>query len=175
MTALLGAVPPRYNCSYTNVDLDTYFAMARGNKDVPAMEMTKWFDTNYHYIVPEFTAATKFAVSSQKLFDDVKAAQAMGFTPRPVLVGPVTYLMLGKSKEENMDVLSLLPRLLPVYQDILKQLKTMGVEWVQIDEPILATDITEPVRRAFADAYAVLGGVVETGLWLHISKGCVII
>ena len=157
MTALLGAVPSRYQWAGGNVDMQTYFAMARGDKNNPAMEMTKWFDTNYHYIVPEFDAATSFAISTSKIFDETAEAMALGFTPVPVLIGPVTYLSLGKGKD-GIDPLALLPALLPVYRDILMRLRVQGVKWVQIDEPILVTDITEAQRDALKKAYAELAG-----------------
>lgn len=157
MTSLLGAVPPRYNWAGDTVDMNTYFAMARGNDAAPAMEMTKWFDTNYHYIVPEFSAATSFRVSTTKIFDEVVEAKALGLTPRPVLIGPVTYLSLGKSKD-GTDPLALLPKLLPVYRQILMTLAGQGVEWVQIDEPILALDISPAQADALKSAYATLGG-----------------
>jgi 5-methyltetrahydropteroyltriglutamate--homocysteine methyltransferase len=157
MTALLGAVPPRYNWLNDMVDLNTYFAMARGNSATPAMEMTKWFDTNYHYIVPEFSAATNFRISTTKIFDEVMEAVALGITPRPVLIGPVTYLSLGKSKDGS-NPLDLLPKILPVYRQILNQLGHMGIKWVQIDEPILVTDITPEQESAFKKSYETLSG-----------------
>jgi len=157
MTSLLGAVPPRYNWAGSNVDMHTYFAMARGNATTQAMEMTKWFDTNYHYIVPEFSADTKFAISTTKIFDEVAEAKALGLNPRPVLIGPVTYLSLGKSKD-GTDPLLLLPKLLSVYRQILMTLVGQGVEWVQMDEPILALDITQAQAEALKSAYTTLCG-----------------
>lgn len=157
MTCLLGAVPSRYNWSGDDVDLNTYFSMARGNATTPAMEMTKWFDTNYHYIVPEFASDTTFKIASTKVFDEVAVAKSMGFTPRPVLIGPVTYLSLGKAKDGS-DPLSLLPRILPVYRKILMTLAAMGVEWVQMDEPILVTDISDAQREAIKESYKTLCG-----------------
>lgn len=157
LTSLLGAVPPRYNWTGETVDMGTYFSMARGNETAPAMEMTKWFDTNYHYIVPEFSSATSFRISTSKIFDEVAEAKALGLTPRPVLIGPVTYLSLGKSKD-GMDPLSLLPKLLPVYRQILMTLASQGVEWVQMDEPVLALDISPAQVEALKTAYATLGG-----------------
>jgi 5-methyltetrahydropteroyltriglutamate--homocysteine methyltransferase len=157
MTSLLGAVPPRYNWAGSTVDMNTYFAMARGNATTPAMEMTKWFDTNYHYIVPEFYAETKFAILTTKIFDEVAEAKALGLTPRPVLIGPVTYLSLGKSKD-GTDPLLLLPKLLSVYRQILMTLAGQGVEWVQMDEPILALDITPAQAEALKSAYKTLCG-----------------
>lgn len=157
MTALLGAVPPRYKWSGDAVDMATYFSMARGNAKTPAMEMTKWFDTNYHYIVPELTAATQFRISTRKIFDEVAEAKALGVMPRPVLIGPVTYLSLGKSKD-GTSPLDLLSKILPVYRQILIKLAEQGVEWVQMDEPILALDISAAQESAFRTAYATLVG-----------------
>ena len=147
MSALLGVIPSRYNFNGEKVDLPTYFAMARGNDSVTAMEMTKWFDTNYHYIVPEFDTDTTFKISSDKIFDETSEAQALGVTVRPVLVGPVTYLTLGKAKDGS-NPLDLLPKILPVYAEILARLKSMGVEWVQIDEPILVMDLSNEQKSA---------------------------
>lgn len=157
LTCLLGAVPPRYNWSGDTVDLNTYFSMARGNATTPAMEMTKWFDTNYHYIVPEFSAETSFRISTTKLFDEVVEAKMLGLTPRPVLIGPVTFLSLGKSKDGS-DPLLLLPKLLPIYRQILMTLAGQGVEWVQMDEPILALDITAAQSEALRITYETLVG-----------------
>lgn len=154
MTALLGAVPARYNWTGDRVDIDTYFAMARGSATAPAMEMTKWFDTNYHYIVPEFDNNTNFKLSGSKLFDDVAEARAEGVFARPVLIGPITYLSLGKAK--GMDPMDLLPKLIPVYADILQRLVRESVLWVQIDEPILCLDLTDKQRAGFKAAYAEL-------------------
>lgn len=154
MTALLGCVPARYNWTGEKVDLDTYFAMARGNADAPAMEMTKWFDTNYHYIVPEFDAHTTFRVAATKLFDEVTEARAEGFFARPVLIGPLTYLMKGKAR--GIDALELLPKLIPVYVEILQKLAREGVLWVQIDEPVLTLDLSDKQRAAFQTAYTAL-------------------
>jgi len=160
--ALLGAVPARYGFAGGNVDADTYFAMARGGregslKDVPAMEMTKWLDTNYHYIVPELDAATKFALSSTKIFDEFAEAKAAGITTRPVLVGPVSFLLLGKMKDGG-DALSLLPKILPVYKEILAKLKSQGAEWIQMDEPVLGLELNGKQRDALMSAYTELSG-----------------
>jgi 5-methyltetrahydropteroyltriglutamate--homocysteine methyltransferase len=157
--ALTGAVPARYKFSGGNVDLKTYFAMARGAQgdglDVVAMEMTKWFDTNYHYIVPEFQAGQKFALSSRKPVDEFNEAKALGITTRPVLLGPVTFLMLGKM-QNNGNALSLLDNLLPVYQQVLRDLAAAGAQWVQIDEPYLNMDLSAEAQAAYTKAYALL-------------------
>lgn len=159
-SALVGAVPARYGWNGSTVDLDTYFAMARGvqggGKDVTAMEMTKWFDTNYHYIVPEFTEDQTFRLSSSKPVDEFTEAKKLGIATKPVLIGPVTYLLLGKTKREGFDRTSLLDRLLPVYADAIQQLASAGAQWVQIDEPCLALDRTAAEREAFRTAYGFL-------------------
>ncbi len=162
MSALLGVVPPRYEWAGGEVDLDTYFRMARGmaptGKTTTACEMTKWFDTNYHYIVPEFVAGQTFKIARRKLFDEVAEAQALGLQAKPVLVGPLTYLWLGKVKGEHFDKLKLLDSLLPVYVDILKQLKAQGCDWVQIDEPALVLDLPADWKAAYMRAYQTLAG-----------------
>jgi 5-methyltetrahydropteroyltriglutamate--homocysteine methyltransferase len=163
--AMVGAVPSRYGASTGKIVLRTYFAMARGFQgkpangaaghpvDVPAMEMTKWFDTNYHYIVPEFEAGQSFQVASLKPVEEFLEAKALGIQTRPVLLGPVSFLLLGKSKEPSLHPLSLLNRLLPVYADILQRLENVGAEWVQMDEPCLALELTPAALSAFASAY----------------------
>jgi 5-methyltetrahydropteroyltriglutamate--homocysteine methyltransferase len=155
--ALVGAVPPRYGWKGDRVDLDTFFAMARGSqgkgRDVTAMEMTKWFDTNYHYIVPEFERGQAFRLASTKPVDEYREAQALGIDTTPVLVGPVTFLLLGKTKGAKGDRLALLDSLLPVYAEVLAQLAAAGATWVQLDEPCLALDRTEAERAAYRRAY----------------------
>ena len=145
---LLGAVPDRYNWQGDDVDLKTYFAMARGSQtkelDVSALEMTKWFDTNYHYLVPELKSDQKFKISSQKPFEEFKEAQSAGYKTKPVLLGPITFLLLSKSTE-GKNTLDLLDNLLPVYLDIVKKLNDLGAEWIQIDEPIFVKDLDEGV------------------------------
>jgi 5-methyltetrahydropteroyltriglutamate--homocysteine methyltransferase len=145
--------------------LDTLFAMARGasvaccgehSKAQYAQELTKWFDTNYHYLVPEFSADQRFLLSWEQLFDEVDEALALGHKVKPVLIGPLTYLWLGKSKGDDFDKLDLLERLLPVYGEILGRLARKGVEWVQIDEPILTLDLPQAWKSAFERAYHIL-------------------
>ncbi len=152
MACLLGVVPERYNWSGGNVDLDTYFAMARGNAKTPAMEMTKWFDTNYHYIVPELAENQPFKLSSTKVFDEFTEAKALGIAARPVLVGPLTFLKLSK-KKGDWDRLDLLSNLVAAYVEILKKLQSQGAEWVQIDEPYLALDLEDKYKDAYRTAY----------------------
>lgn len=158
MTALLGAVPARFNVGKEEVGLDLYFAMARGTDNQPAMEMTKWFDTNYHYIVPEFNVHTKFCIASSQLFKEVAEAKMLGIVPKVVLIGPLTYLYLGKETEPGFNRLDLLPNLLFVYRDILTRLTSLGVEWVQIDEPVLALDLDDVWLCGLDQAYVALHG-----------------
>ena len=163
--AMVGVVPPRYAWKGPEVDLPTYFAMARGvarkrgQADVSAMEMTKWFDTNYHYIVPEFTKGQEFSLGSVKPVSEFLEAQARGIATRPVLLGPVSFLLLGKAKELAFDPLLLLDRVLPIYDEVLRKLAEVGASWVQVDEPMLALDTREETRRAFRSAYQKLAGV----------------
>ena len=152
-TLMLGAVPARFG---TGADLSTYFAMARGTKDAPAMEMTKWFDTNYHYIVPEFTEGMTLQLASTKPLDEFLEAKALGIKTRPVLVGPVTWLALGKAKTPGFDPLTLLPQVIAAYGDLLRQLADAGASWVQIDEPILARDLSEAEADALKSTYGAL-------------------
>lgn len=165
MSATLGVVPPRFGWTGGDVDLDTYFRMARGTAPTGtpayACEMTKWFDTNYHYIVPEFQPDQAFRLSSTRLFDQVAEARALGHTVKPVLIGPLTYLWLGKTKGGNTDRLALLERILPVYREILQRLQGLGVDWVQIDEPALALDLPRAWLDAYPRAYAALEGPVK--------------
>ncbi|HEX4599954.1 MAG TPA: 5-methyltetrahydropteroyltriglutamate--homocysteine S-methyltransferase [Gemmatimonadales bacterium] len=158
--ALVGAVPKRYGWTGGPVDLDTYFAMARGvqqrGRDVTALEMTKWFDTNYHYIVPEFEPGQAFHLSSSKPVDEFLEAQALGLKTKPVLIGPVTFLLLGKTRTARFDRLALLDALLPVYAEALSRLAAAGASWVQLDEPCLVLDRTPAERAAFVRAYRFL-------------------
>ena len=161
-----GAVPARF-IGVGNTALDRKFAMARGTGDVPAMEMTKWFDTNYHYIVPELDAQTVFSLSDAAPVDAWLEASAIGIDTRPVLVGPVTFLSLSKTKD-NSDALNLLDRLLPAYQELLKKLAQAGASAVQLDEPILATDLSASQREAFRVAYRALADATS-GLDLTVA------
>lgn len=158
-TALLGAVPARFGAVGDRVTLPQYFAMARGTQDAQAMEMTKWFDTNYHYIVPEFTNDQTFRLSSLKPVEEFLEARAQGIHTRPVLLGPVTWLSLGKAKDAGLDPLAFLPAILPIYAEILTRLAAAGADWVQVDEPVLVTDLSPVQVRAFRHAYAELAGL----------------
>ncbi len=156
--ALVGAVPSRYRWDGESVDLDTYFAMARGAQreglDVTALEMTKWFDTNYHYLVPELTPGQAFHLASTKPFDEFEQARALGILTKPVLLGPVSFLLLGKSRVDGFDPLDMLDRLLPVYRQVIAGLAERGAQWIQLDEPCFAQDRTDRERAALARAYA---------------------
>lgn len=156
MTAALGAVPSRFGHSGGPVSLDTVFAMARGTDRAEAMEMTKWFDTNYHYIVPEFHDHQRFALSSRKAVEEFREAKAIGIHTRPVLIGPTTYLSLGKAKGAGLDPLTLIDAVLPVYVDLLGELREAGADWVQIDEPALVLDLTQTQHAALETSYEVL-------------------
>ncbi len=163
MSFTLGHLPERVR-GFQGNELDNYFRVARGRSarstendrgccgEVAAGEMTKWFDTNYHYIVPEFTADTQFKLDASRLLEQLVEARAQGVKAKPVIIGPVTYLAIGKSKDES-DRLALLPRLLPVYAELLGLLAMHGVEWVQIDEPILVTELDAEWQHAFNIAY----------------------
>ena len=156
---MVGAVPSRFDGETTATD--TYFAMARGDveKNIPAMEMTKWFDTNYHYLVPELHEGQTFRLCSNKPIDEFVEARELGIHTRPVLLGPVSFLLLGKSHQPGFDNLSLLDSLLPVYEEVIVKLVEAGADWIQIDEPCLATDLDEPARAAFGRAYERLAAV----------------
>ncbi|OZB19125.1 MAG: 5-methyltetrahydropteroyltriglutamate--homocysteine S-methyltransferase [Hyphomonas sp. 34-62-18] len=169
-SCMVGAIPAIYGWSGGEVSLATYFAMARGSHGgddegcahghsghghgAPAQEMTKWFDTNYHYMVPEFGKGQTFALSSRKPIDEYLEAKSLGVETRPVLVGPVSFLKLGKSRDGG-DPISLIESLLPVYVEVLRELAAHGAEWVQIDEPCLVLDLDDAARAAFVHAYEV--------------------
>ncbi len=163
MSFTLGNLPERVQGFHGDA-LDNYFRVARGRSaqsapetapccsGVAAGEMTKWFDTNYHYIVPEFTAATEFKLDAARLLEQLAEAKAQGVAAKPVIIGPVTYLWLGKAKDDSHK-LELLPKLLPIYVELLETLAAAGVEWVQIDEPILVTELDAVWQDAFNTAY----------------------
>lgn len=165
--ALLGAIPQRFGWTGGEVDWGTYFAMARGAGSLArnyggataAMEMTKWFDTNYHHLVPEFYPGQKFHLSSSKPLDEFREAKALDIETVPVLLGPLSFLLLGKARDANaqeFNPLVLLPDLLPVYDSLLRQLAGLGARWVQFDEPVLSTDLSEASLALFEPAYAQL-------------------
>jgi len=159
--AMLGAVPRRFAWSGSAVDLATYFAMARGTDEIPPMDMTKWFDTNFHFIVPEFEPAMKFRLASTKPVDYFQEALALGIHTRPVFVSPVTFLLLGKSKGAKAPRLSLLSKLLPVYEELVRRLAHAGADWIQLDEPVLALDLSKDVLSAIETVCARLSAVSD--------------
>lgn len=157
MTLTVNAIPEKYKNLNFKSKLDLYFAMARGyqkrNIDVPAMEMTKWFDTNYHYIVPEFKKEQKFNLFSTKIIDEFHEAKKQGIIAKPILIGPISYLLLGKEKEDGFHRIELITNLLPVYFEILNQLEKAGATWIQFDEPFLALDLTDKERSIITETY----------------------
>nr|ADE75603.1 unknown [Picea sitchensis] len=158
-TAMLGAVPPRYSFVGGEIGFDTYFSMARGNATLPAMEMTKWFDTNYHYIVPELGPEIKFAYSSHKAVAEYKEAKELGIDTVPVIVGPVSYLLLSKPAKgvaKTFNLLSLLDAILPIYKQVVSELEAAGATFVQFDEPSLVMDLEAHQLEAFSKAYSYL-------------------
>ncbi|NIM36220.1 MAG: 5-methyltetrahydropteroyltriglutamate--homocysteine S-methyltransferase, partial [Hydrotalea flava] len=160
ISLMVGAIPERYHSLMETKqlpDIDLLFAMARGYQkdgyDVTAMEMTKWFDTNYHYIVPEFTATQKFTLYSNKVLNEFLEAKANGIQAKPVLLGPVSYLLLGKEKGEGFHRLELIERLLPVYLEILKKLDDANAHYIQFDEPCLALDLSQSEQQIIVKTY----------------------
>lgn len=174
MSAMLGVVPSRYGWAGGKMDLDTYFAMARGAQrsgvDVAAAEMTKWFDTNYHYIVPEFEKEQKFKLSSTKAVDAYLEAKSNGTETRPVLIGPVTFLLLGKDYSGG-NTLEHLDGLLNVYIELLQSLEEAGASWVQLDEPCLITDLDHKAKDAYLLAYKKIKASTKLKIFLTTPFG----
>ncbi|MFJ1649551.1 5-methyltetrahydropteroyltriglutamate--homocysteine S-methyltransferase [Streptomyces sp. NPDC088258] len=163
-SVMVGAVPERHRAAVAADALDGYFAMARGTRDTAPLEMTKWFDTNYHYLVPELSPDTVFTADSAKQVAEVTEALSLGHSARPVLVGPVTYLLLAKPAPgvpADFEPLTLLDRLLPVYAEVLADLRAAGAAWAQLDEPALVQDRTPAELNAVARAYRDLGGATD--------------
>lgn len=155
---MLGAIPQRFREAKNLDGLDLYFAMARGiqtenGDNLPAMEMTKWFNTNYHYIVPEIGPKTSFKLNPSKPVEAYKLAESLEIKTRPVIIGPVSFLLLSKSPSEDFSPVSKLAEILPLYSNLFKELKDIGVEWVQIDEPCLATDLNEDGIKAYTQFF----------------------
>uniref|UniRef100_A0A0C9RGG8 5-methyltetrahydropteroyltriglutamate--homocysteine S-methyltransferase n=1 Tax=Wollemia nobilis TaxID=56998 RepID=A0A0C9RGG8_9CONI len=166
-TAMLGAVPPRYGWAGEEISLATYFSMARGNATLPAMEMTKWFDTNYHYIVPELGPELKLSYASHKAVSEYKEAKELGIDTVPVLVGPVSYLLLSKPAKgvpKTFNLLSLLDSILPIYKEVVSELKAAGATSVQLDEPSLVMDLEAHQLEAFTKAYSYLEKATDVKL-----------
>ena len=168
MSCMLGAIPDRFDRNGTMIDLDLYFRMARGKSmtgkpDIKPCEMTKWFNTNYHYIVPELDKNTNFRLSSNKIFDEFMQAREIGILIKPVLVGPVTYLMLSKNySNESFDILRLLDKIVPVYAAVIKRLGELGAEWIQLDEPVFSLDLSDNICNKLEYAYDILGKVSKS-------------
>lgn len=167
---LLGVIPQRYSPVLSQIksnnEIDLYFAMARGYQkdglDITAMEMTKWLDTNYHYIVPEFTAKQEFKIFNENIFSEYNLAkQQLGEKAKPVLLGPVSYLLLGKEKEQGFERIDLIKKLVPVYVEITDRLRQQGAKWIQLDEPCLALDLTKKEKEAFEYAYRAIANRVS--------------
>ncbi|PJG61424.1 5-methyltetrahydropteroyltriglutamate--homocysteine S-methyltransferase [Yersinia kristensenii] len=171
---LLGNVPERHQNADGSIDLDTLFRIGRGRAPTgtpaAAAEMTKWFNTNYHYMVPEFQQGQQFKLGWTQLLDEVDEALALGHKIKPVLLGPVTYLWLGKVKGEQFDRLSLLKDILPVYQQVLAELAKRGIEWVQIDEPALVLELPQEWLDAYQPAYQALQGQVKLLLTTYFDS-----
>lgn len=170
---LLGNIPARHQNKDGSVDIDTLFRIGRGRaptgEPAAAAEMTKWFNTNYHYIVPEFSKGQPFRLSWMQLTEEIDEALALGHRVKPVLLGPVTYLWLGKVKGEPFDRLTLLKDILPLYRQLLGELAQRGIEWVQIDEPALVLDLPPPWLDACKPAYQALQGQVKLLLTTYFS------
>lgn len=167
---LLGVIPKRYSPVLskvkTNNEMDLYFAMARGYQkdglDITAMEMTKWLDTNYHYIVPEFTANQEFRIFNENIFSEYNTAKLqLGEKAKPVLLGPVSYLLQGKEKEPGFERIDLIKKLVPVYVDIINRLRQQGAKWIQLDEPCLVLDLSKKEKEAFDYAYRAISNRVS--------------
>jgi 5-methyltetrahydropteroyltriglutamate--homocysteine methyltransferase len=187
---MLGTIPQRFRPGGNGADLPTYFAMARGTQEVAPLDMTKWFDTNYHYLVPEFEPGVTFRLASTAPIDAFNEAQSLGIRTRPVLLGPLSFLLLGKAKSQGVRPLELLDQLLPVYEEVLRRLATgqtaslappqatdkrdrlsVGAEWIQIDEPVLALDLPPDATAALASAYTRLAAAADIKICLTTYFG----
>ena len=162
---MVGAIPQRFRSE--NLDgMKLYYAMARGTQSssgisIPAMEMTKWFNTNYHYIVPEIDTGMKFSLNAEKPLGAFKLAQTMELTTRPVLVGPVSFLLLSKSATEGFSPMDKLDELLDLYANLFSKLKAAGVNWLQMDEPFLCTDLDEAQTAAYMRLFDFFGAPAD--------------
>ncbi|HHT7856478.1 5-methyltetrahydropteroyltriglutamate--homocysteine S-methyltransferase [Pasteurella multocida] len=168
-----GAIPARFGFDSQNLSLNEYFQLARGNQTQFAIEMTKWFDTNYHYLVPEFTKNTEFKANPAHYVQQIREAKALGLHFKPTLVGPLTFLWLGKEKGETFNRFELLAKLVPVYVEILNALVAEGAEWIQIDEPALAVDLPTEWIEAYKAVYTTLKEKVKAKLLLATYFGSV--
>ncbi|AEO07863.1 5-methyltetrahydropteroyltriglutamate--homocysteine S-methyltransferase [Buchnera aphidicola] len=172
-TMMLGNIPERHHIinSSDDIDLDCLFRIARGfAPDVSASEMTKWFNTNYHYIVPEFYQNTVFKFSWKQILDEVDEALSLGYKVKPIILGPITYLWLGKVKGEYFDRLNILKDIIPIYQYILKQLSNRGIDLIQVDEPALVLELPKKWRDAYYDVYKHLNGDIKLLLTTYFDS-----
>jgi 5-methyltetrahydropteroyltriglutamate--homocysteine methyltransferase len=156
MAVTLGAIPERFHNASGPVTLETYFAMARGSQRAPALEMTKWFDTNYHYVVPEFEPGMSYELRSTKVLNEYLEAKSLGVETRPVLLGPVSFVLLGKPTDEAVSREDVLDAILPLYRELLARLTSAGADWVQIDEPCLCLDLDSKSQELYRSAYQAL-------------------
>ncbi len=168
-----GAIPARFGFDSQNLSLNQYFQLARGNQTQFAIEMTKWFDTNYHYLVPEFNKNTEFKANPAHYVQQIREAKALGLKFKPTIVGPLTFLWLGKEKGEAFNRFELLAKLVPVYVEILNALVAEGAEWIQIDEPALAVDLPTEWIEAYKAVYTTLKEKVKAKLLLATYFGSV--
>ncbi|QCI24149.1 5-methyltetrahydropteroyltriglutamate--homocysteine S-methyltransferase [Buchnera aphidicola (Muscaphis stroyani)] len=167
---MLGNVPERHN-NGSIFDIDTLFRIARGcPPDVPASEMTKWFNTNYHYIVPEFVENKTLKFSWSQILDEVDEALSLGYKVKPILLGPITYLWLGKVKGTKFDRLDMLYKILPIYKYVLKELAKKGIDFVQIDEPALVLELPQKWKNAYSFAYSSLDGITNLLLTTYFES-----
>ena len=168
-----GAIPARFGFDSQNLTLDQYFQLARGNKTQFAIEMTKWFDTNYHYLVPEFHKETQFKANPEHYVTQIREAKALGYQVKPTIVGPLTFLWLGKEKGAAFNRFDLLAQLVPVYVEILNTLAAEGVEYIQIDEPALTLDLPAEWIATYKAVYATFAEQVKAKLLLATYFGSV--
>ncbi|URJ26946.1 5-methyltetrahydropteroyltriglutamate--homocysteine S-methyltransferase [Candidatus Blochmanniella camponoti] len=171
---MLNNIPDRHRIGQENINLNTLFRISRGyslnKKLIPPSEMKKWFNTNYHYIVPEFVPTQEFKLNWTQLFDEIDEALSLKYTVKPILLGPISYLWLGKVKGKKFDRLSLLPNLLSVYQEILDILLSKNIDWIQIDEPILVLELPLQWLNAYLSAYEQLHGKVKLLLTTYFDS-----
>lgn len=174
MSLMLGNVPLRHKNKNNVIDLDTLFRISRGcapyGESTTASEMTKWFNTNYHYIVPEFIQDQKFKLSWMQLFEEIDEALLLGYKVKPIILGPITYLWLGKSQNKSLNKISLLENILPVYQKILFELEKRNIEWVQIDEPVLGLELSKSWLKSFKKSYDFLETKIKILLTTYFSN-----
>lgn len=172
---MLGNIPKRHQNENNLINIDTMFNISRGKSlnskvESHASEMTKWFNTNYHYIVPEFNAEQEFKFSWFQLLEEIDEAMKLNFNVKPIIIGPITYLWLGKSQNKNFNKLSLLPKIIPVYEQILEEISKRKIQWIQIDEPILTLELTQEWLKSFEIAYYSLKNKVKILLTTYFDS-----